>query len=208
MKFLRPSGLWCVVVLALAGCQSPYRSDQGALIGGLGGAGLGAIVGNQVGHTGAGAAIGGVTGLLAGSVVGDQLDQIEARNRAEIQARIGRVPGPGAVSVEDVIEMSQKRVDEQVLVDHVRARGVSRPLGKDDLIMLSQAGVSPRVVKAMQEPPLRPAAPVAYAYPPPPGPVIVEEHYYGPPVYCGPGPRWHGPHHHRPGYSVGLSYSN
>ena len=38
------------------GCNSPYRSDQGALYGGLGGAGLGAIVGNAVGNTGAGLA--------------------------------------------------------------------------------------------------------------------------------------------------------
>jgi outer membrane lipoprotein SlyB len=196
--------------LATVGCHSPYRSDQGALLGGLGGAGVGAIVGNQVGHTGAGAVIGGLTGALAGSVVGDQLDQIEARNRAEIQARLGRPPGPGAVSVEDVVEMSQRGVNEQVLVDHIRARGVTRALAKDDLILLSQAQVSPRVVTAMQEPRPVPMAGPPY---PAPGPVIVEEHIYaGPP----PPPYWYRPHYHyhhhprhyHPGYRVGISYSN
>ena len=55
--------LWLLVACAClavpsAGCNSPYRSDKGALVGGLSGAGLGAIVGNAVGNTGAGAAIG------------------------------------------------------------------------------------------------------------------------------------------------------
>ena len=41
-----------VVLTALThGCHSPYRSEKGALYGGLGGAGLGAIVGNAVGNT-------------------------------------------------------------------------------------------------------------------------------------------------------------
>lgn len=58
----------CALALcaALTGCHSPYRSDQGALFGGLTGAGVGALVGNAVGATGAGAAIGaGVAHFLA-----------------------------------------------------------------------------------------------------------------------------------------------
>src|SRR5205814_7219261 len=41
----RSALLTCVCFLCGFGCASPYRSDQGALLGGLGGAGLGAIVG-------------------------------------------------------------------------------------------------------------------------------------------------------------------
>jgi hypothetical protein len=204
----RLTNVLILTTLAALGCHSPYRSDQGALLGGLGGAGVGAIVGNQLGHTGAGAVIGGLTGAVAGSVVGDQLDQIEARNRAEIQARLGRPPSPGAVSPEDVIEMSQRGVNEQVLIDHIRARGITRALTKDDLIYLSQAQVSPRVMSAMQEP--RPV-PVAGPPYPVPGPVIVEERVYGPPPppYCWhPHPHYHHRHRWHPGYSVGFSYSN
>jgi hypothetical protein len=191
------------VLIAAGGCHSPYRSDQGALLGGLGGAGVGAIVGNQLGHTGAGAAIGGLAGAITGSVVGNELDEIEARNRAEIQARLGRPPGPGAVSPEDVIEMSQRGVNEQVLIDHIRARGVTRPLTKDDLILLSQAQVPPRVLQVMQEPP--PVRVAAAPYPPP-GPVVVE-HVYGPPPPYWCHPHFHYRHRHfRPGYSVGFSY--
>ena len=38
-----------------SGCRSPYYADQGALLGGVTGAGVGALVGNAVGHTGASA---------------------------------------------------------------------------------------------------------------------------------------------------------
>ena len=40
-----------------AGCQSPYHSDRGAVLGGLLGAGTGAIIGGATGQPGAGAAI-------------------------------------------------------------------------------------------------------------------------------------------------------
>src|SRR3954447_21040044 len=72
-----------LLTAAAAGCASPYRSDQGAVLGGLGGAGVGAIVGNAVGNTGAGAAIGAGVGALSGAAIGGSLDDIEARNRAE-----------------------------------------------------------------------------------------------------------------------------
>src|SRR5262245_9244443 len=102
------AGLVCL--LWASGCASPYRSDQGALAGGLTGAGLGALVGNAVGNTGAGAAIGAGVGALSGAAVGGALDDIEARNRAEIEARLGRPMPPGAVSINDVVSMTRAGV--------------------------------------------------------------------------------------------------
>lgn len=163
-----------------AGCNSPYRSDQGALLGGLGGAGVGAIVGNAVGNTGAGAAIGAGVGALSGAAVGGSLDEIEARNRAEIEARLGRPAPPGAVTIDDVIAMSQAGVPPEVITTHVQTHGIVAPLRASDLILLQQQGVNPRVVQAMQTPPQM--APAAYAAPPG---VIVEPVpvYYAPPPY-------------------------
>ena len=84
-------------LFGLAGCQSPYYADRGALTGGLAGAGVGALVGNAVGETAGGAAIGAGIGALTGTAIGGALDDIEARNRAEIAAQMGRPgrPGPG-----------------------------------------------------------------------------------------------------------------
>jgi hypothetical protein len=179
--------LACLLALAAAsGCRSPYHADQGALFGGLTGAGVGALVGNATGHTGAGAAIGAGVGALTGAAVGGALDDIEARNHAEIEARMGRPPGPGAVSIEDVIAMTQAGVSEEVIATHVRNRGVVRPLQTGDLIALQNNHVSARVVRAMQEPPVQ--QPVVVQGAPPP--VVVHE-YYGPPY-------GYYPYYHRP----------
>ncbi len=192
------------LVAAAAGCNSPYRSDQGALFGGLTGAGLGAVVGNAVGNTGAGAAIGAGVGALSGAAVGASLDDIEARNRAEIEARLGRPAPVGAVTIDDVVAMSRAGVSEEVIVTHIGHHGMVAPLRASDLIVLQQQGITPRVVQAMQAPPPQPAA-----YPLPPG-VLVEPYaipapcYYGPPPYWGPPPFYHRRYRHR-GVSWGVA---
>lgn len=67
-------------VVALAGCESlgtaaQSKTNQGALLGGLLGAGTGAIVGNQSDHAGAGTAIGAALGALGGGLVGRTLEE-------------------------------------------------------------------------------------------------------------------------------------
>jgi hypothetical protein len=173
------------------GCTSPYRSDQGALVGGVTGAGLGALVGNAVGNTGAGAAIGAGVGALSGAAVGGSLDDIEARNRAEIEARLGRPAPAGAVSMDDVIAMTRAGVAEDVIVTHVQNHGMAAPLRATDLIVLQQQRVSPRVVQIMQAPPPAAAYPAAYAAPP----VMVPDPYFMPPPYYY-GPPY--PYYYRP----------
>lgn len=181
-----------------AGCNSPYRSDRGALFGGLTGAGVGAIVGNAVGNTGAGAAIGAGVGALSGAAVGGALDDIEAQNRAEIEMRLGR-PAPGAVTIDDVVAMTRAGVTEEVIATHVRSHGMVAPLRASDLIVLQQQGVSPRVVQAMQSPP--DVAPVAYAAP---QPVLVPGPYLAPaPVIVAPPPYYYRPY--RPGVHWGVA---
>lgn len=195
--------------LLLMGCASPYRADQGALFGGLTGAGLGAVVGSAVGDPLAGAAIGAGAGVLTGAVVGGELDKIEARNRAEIETRLGRQLAAGAVTFEDVIAMTRAGVSEEVIVNHVRIHGPARLPQANDLIYLQQNGVSQRVVQAMQQPPTQQGAPTVVAAPQPPPQVIVAEPYYGPAwhggwVYAPPRPRrWHPP----PGPSVGVGFT-
>lgn len=51
------------------------KTQQGAVIGGLGGAGVGAVIGNACSHQAwAGAGIGGVAGAVAGAVIGSQME--------------------------------------------------------------------------------------------------------------------------------------
>jgi hypothetical protein len=197
--------LTLVVLLGSIGCRSPYYQDQGALAGGLGGAGLGAIIGSTSGHAGAGAAIGAAAGALTGGLVGGALDDIDAKNRAQIASSMGRPLPPGAVSMEDVVAMSRSGVDEQLIVNQVNNNGMNRQIQSSDLIFLQNNGVSSRVIAAMQQP--RTVAG-------PPGPVIVEG---GPPVvvaqpaYYAPPPPYWGPPYYRacsPGVSWGVSVAH
>lgn len=204
--------LVCILFLVIwcPGCASTH-ADRGALFGGLLGAGTGAIVGNATGNTLAGTAIGAGVGALAGSAIGDSLDEMEARNRALIAQQLGRDIPRGQVTFEDVIAMTQANVSEELIVNHIRINGMTRPPTSDDIIRLQQAGVSVNVIKAMQEPPLRQppssdrAIVIREEAPPP---VIIYERdpwwWWGPPRP----PRPHYYYHHRPGVSWGFTFHN
>src|SRR3989338_3293261 len=69
-----------VVALALNGCESmgtaaQSKTTQGAVLGGLLGAGTGAIIGNQSDHAGAGTAIGAGLGALGGGLIGNAMEE-------------------------------------------------------------------------------------------------------------------------------------
>ena len=183
IRLLIPVGF--VLATSLAGCETPNHTDQGALFGGLLGAGTGAVVGHAAGNTGAGAAIGAGVGALSGAVVGAGMDQTEARNRALIEAKLGRQVA-GAVTIPDVIAMTRSGVDEGLIINHIHAHGMAASLQATDVIYLQQQGVSRNVIAVMETEHL--AVPPQQMVPvysdPPVGGVIVEEgwgpHYYRP----------------------------
>jgi hypothetical protein len=175
-----------LLITSLTGCQSPYKSDQGALFGGLLGAGTGAAVGSAVHNPLAGAAIGAGVGALSGAAVGSALDEQDAKNQAMIAQQFGRPISANPVTVPDVINMTRAGVDEELIYNHVRTHGVAGPLQAQDVIVLQQQGVSKRVIATMQEPPVIPPQPMVMQ--PAPPPVVVEGYpyvnaYWGPPYY-------------------------
>jgi len=203
-----------------AGCMSPYHADRGALFGGLVGAGTGAIVGDSLGNAGAGTAIGAGLGALSGAAIGQGMDEIEARNAARvarIEQQIGRQIAAGATTIADVKAMSAAGVDDQLIINHIRASGVATRPSASDVIALQQAGVSSGVISALQttQPPqasgsVGSSPPVVIEQSGPP--VIVEHYRYGPPSWGPPHCRrpwrrhWHGPP--PPGMSWGFSFSS
>jgi hypothetical protein len=174
-----------LAVVSLAGCASDPHTGEGAVLGGLLGAGTGALVGAATGHAAAGAAIGAGAGALAGAAIGHSQDDIDKQNRAIIAQQLGRQMNPGAVTPPDVIAMSQAGVNEELILNQIRVHGAV-PLQSQDLVALQQQGVSARVVATMQACP--PTAP-------PPQTVVVEQP--PPPVVVGVGPYW-GPRYYRP----------
>jgi hypothetical protein len=147
---------------------------------------------------------------MTGAAIGDEMDQMEARNRALIESQLGRQVRPGAVSIDDVVMMSQAGVAEELIVNHIRAHGMVHPPGTQDLITLNSQGVSTNVIKAMQEPPPAPRTQTVVVERPAPRPVIVEEYHYGPGYYAPPIYHHHAysPRPRRSGVSWGMSFSN
>ncbi len=152
--------------------------------------------------------IGAGVGALTGGAIGGALDDIEARNRAEIAAQLGRPVAQGQATVGEVVSMSRAGVDPRLIVNYVNNSGVAQPASAQDVIYLTQQGVAPDVIQAMQTP--RVAQVPARVVGPPPGPVIIEEYHYGRPVYSPP-PHYHYYHHHHrhhPRVGWGISISN
>jgi hypothetical protein len=88
---------WLVIALAVAavGCSTPLTTrEKGALAGGAIGAGTGAIIGSQTGHTGAGAVIGAGVGAVSGAIIGDAIQGAEQKKAAQSPAS---PPPPPAV---------------------------------------------------------------------------------------------------------------
>lgn len=188
-----------IAVLLAGGCASPYHSDRGALFGGAAGAGVGALVGEAVGHPGAGALVGAGVGAMSGAAVGSSLDEMEARNRAMIASQMGRQIPRGAVTMNDVIEMTRQGLDEDLIVNHIRYNGVVQRPQTQDLIALQQNGVSKRVIETLQS-----AGPPQAAGPAPmaggPQPVMV-----APPPVWAPYPYYYYPPP-PPAWGFGVSY--
>ena len=87
MKRLMAIGI-AMLAVALAGCESmgtaaQSKTTQGAVLGGLLGAGTGAIVGNQSDHAGAGTAIGAGLGALGGGLIGHALEENERKTQQQ-----------------------------------------------------------------------------------------------------------------------------
>ena len=67
--------LHAMAVVSLASCATGPNAQTGSVIGGLGGAAAGGIIGSQSGRGLEGAAIGAGLGALAGNAIGNSQDQ-------------------------------------------------------------------------------------------------------------------------------------
>ena len=84
---MKQATVWSLALVALVatGCESmgtaaQSKTNQGAVLGGLLGAGSGAIIGNATGHhAGAGTAIGAGLGALGGGLMGHALEERDTR---------------------------------------------------------------------------------------------------------------------------------
>lgn len=81
MKHSKFYALFLSLALLFASCGSMNNTGKGALIGGGGGAALGALVGGLIGHNAGGAligaALGGTIGAGTGAIIGKRMDKVK-----------------------------------------------------------------------------------------------------------------------------------
>jgi uncharacterized protein YcfJ len=207
--------LWTIALAVplACGCRQFGNTEAGALVGTGLGATTGAIIGGESGHAGTGALIGAATGAVAGSLVGNAADAREERDAAMAQAQYTQAQAHAArqaVTTGDVVSMTQNGVSDDVIVGALRTRGCRFSGDPESIIQLKQAGVSDRVIQAMQTS----ASTAPYAPPAAPPPVVYAPgpRYAPPAVIVAPAPypyRWGprgrywgppGPYHHRGHY--------
>jgi hypothetical protein len=122
--------------------------------------------------------------IASGAPIGTTLDDIDARNRADIAAQLGRPVAPGPATPAEVAAMTHAGVDPRFIISYINRSTNMNPITAQDVIYLHEQGVNEQVIQAM----LTPGA--AYsrseiARTMPPRILIIEEPwpYYGYPHY-------------------------
>ena len=157
--------------------QTPTRTDDGAILGGVTGAIIGGIAGNQNDETIEGVAIGGVVGAVAGGLLGRSQDQQAARNFQFQQQQLQREAQliNQSVSMSDVIALTRSGVSTNLIINQIRTNGVRQQIGVQEILYLHQNGVTEPVIQEMQKIALAGSAVVT-------GPAVLT----GPAVVAGP----------------------
>jgi hypothetical protein len=199
------AGMLAILGNVGAGRANAQESTRnGVVLGGVTGAVIGGVIGNNHKNQAAeGALIGGAVGAVAGGLLGNHRDQAIAQQRYYEQQRAmrtypqystqsyyppavagqptivtttpvygtpvygspvyshshvpGRTVAPSTrtvvrrpVTMTEVINMTRSGVSDTVIASHIQANGVAKQLEVNDVILLSQEGVSDYVITAMQ----------------------------------------------------------
>ena len=152
----------------LAGCSSlPGNSkQQGAVIGGVGGALAGAAVSKN--ERGLGALIGGVLGAGGGYLIGAQKDKLDEKKRDEAVAahrraeqnpakaedvertRTADLNDDGFVTLDEVVAMERANLSDREMVDRLERTGQVFELTEEQERYLEDRGVSREVIVEMR----------------------------------------------------------
>lgn len=158
--------------MLMTSCESlpGDRESQGAVIGGAGGAVLGAVIAKE--NRLIGALIGGLLGAGAGWLVGaktdwfdDDEDDVEREARAAVEkaqanpataaqarsARTGDINNDGFVTLDEVIAMEDAGFDDAQIVDRLEATGQVFDLSPSQEDVLYDNGVSNNVIRRMRD---------------------------------------------------------
>jgi len=164
------SGLAAAILASSTGCQQlpGTPGQQGAAIGGVGGAATGAVVGGEE-HRLLGAVVGGLVGAGGGYLIGANKDRIMGRDTAgadtavrnaqahpatpqqALNATTADLNGDGFVTLDEVVAMRQAGFSDQQMLDRIRATGQVFELNADQQSYLRANGVDDYVINQMPQ---------------------------------------------------------
>jgi uncharacterized protein YcfJ len=140
------AGIISMAFIACGCANQQNHAVEGAAVGGVVGAGAGAIIGHQSGHTGGGALIGGALGALTGALVGTNMPKSQQGQETQ-----GQVAQPSQqISIDEVVSMTGQGVNDDVIIDRIHMTGSKFSLTSAQVDVLKQKGVSQKVINAMQ----------------------------------------------------------
>jgi hypothetical protein len=84
--------------------------------------------------------------------LGTSLDDIDARNRADIAAQLGRPVAPGPATPQEVAAMARAGIDSRFIICYINRSTNMAPITAQDVIYLHDQGVSEQVIQAMLTP--------------------------------------------------------
>src|SRR4051812_31203809 len=94
----------------------------------------------------------GTTSAVNPAAMGTSLDDIDARNRSDIAAQLGRPVAPGPATPAEVAAMTHSGVEPRFIVGYINRSVGMQPISAQDVIYLHEQGVSPEVIQAMLTP--------------------------------------------------------
>jgi hypothetical protein len=87
-----------------------------------------------------------------GVAVGTSLEDIDARNRSDIAAQLGRPVAPGPATPAEVAAMTHAGVDSRFIICYINRSTEMNPITAQDVIYLHDQGVNEQVIQAMLTP--------------------------------------------------------
>jgi hypothetical protein len=151
----------------LVGCDSlpGDKETQGAVIGGVGGALGGALVGGEDNRL-LGALIGGALGAGGGWLIGSQLEKSDDKDDAVAADRRGRnnpvsaseardartadINGDGYITMDEVVAMEKADLSDSEMIERLERTGQFFELTRQQEEYLRDQGVSDRVIREMR----------------------------------------------------------
>lgn len=90
--------------------------------------------------------------VVSSAPMGASLDDIDARNRADIAAQLGRPVAPGPATPAEVVAMTRAGVDPRFIIGYINRSTNMNPITAADVIDLHNQGVNEQVIQAMLTP--------------------------------------------------------